>query len=173
MELVLRFEKARDLFRAYPKVLDAITLRPKGHHSLDFIELLIASPKPEEAIIFLAYLLSKRQAVWWAHECLSLSALSLEETDHRLSDMAVEWVATPNGANQARAFQAAREIRPKSAAAWLALAAGWSEDTSPEFAHWAVCISVQESLRSFPAREQRKWARDFRNNALRTQYAYV
>lgn len=171
MELLFRFEKARDLYRTYPEVLDEISVRPKGHSTREFIDTLIASKQPEEIIVFLAYLLARRQAIWWGHESLQQSALKLESADHRLSKLAVDWVGAPSEENAVRALRAAREVRPKSAAAWLALAAGWPSEDGGAFAHRAVAISVQMSLRSFPSRTRSVWLREITKTALRTQYS--
>lgn len=180
MELHLRFEKARDLFRAYPEIEDDMDARPKGHTSLEFLEFLEASRAPEEALIYLSYLLPKRQAVWWGVECISEATGAMSTADHRIADSVVAWIGAPTQRNRRAAVLAAQRVRPTSSAAWLGHAVGASVTTSddeapppsaPTFlAHRYVSFSVVRAFRSVDMRRRSSVLHGFIAAGLRTQY---
>ena len=91
----LRFEIAAELYEAIPEIEEDVTARPGEHPSIDFIDALADSSTPEEAITFCAYVLPRRFAVWWGHECLKKIEDVLSEHDLKMLTLAAAWVAEP------------------------------------------------------------------------------
>lgn len=127
-QLNLRFETAEDLFAQLPDIEDDMTARPTHQRegTVAFIEALVASATPEEAITFTAYALPRRHAVWWGHECLRQGPGKLDETDHEMLQLAEAWVTDPSEVTRYAALDAAMEAEAKTAGVWIALGAGWS-----------------------------------------------
>jgi len=126
MGTTLHFARAQDLFDAYEAAGSDIRARPQGEAPLEFLERLAASATPEEAITFAAYLLPRRKAVWWGHECVVSLDHLLGEDDRRMLHLAEIWVAEPEEDNRRRALDEALACAHKSPGVWIALAAGWS-----------------------------------------------
>lgn len=122
----LRFEVATELYRAIPEIEEDVTARPDGHSSVDFITALAASPTPEEAITYCAYVLPRRFSVWWGHECLKKIDDTLGEIDRQMLELAAAWVGALDEDSRYRALDAAMATKSKTPGVWVALAAGWS-----------------------------------------------
>ena len=121
-----RFQAARELFEEIPEAAEDVLQAPEGHDSAAFCEMLAASPTPEEALAFCAYLLPRRVAVWWGHECLASMEALLDDTDRRMMELAAAWVGSPREDERYAAMDAALDSRVKTPGVWLALGAGWS-----------------------------------------------
>jgi hypothetical protein len=122
----LRFSSARDLFDAFPTASDDIAALPADRPSLDFLAELVAGPTPEDGITFCAYLLSKREAVWWAHQCLDNVAELLSDEDRDMLALAESWVRYPEEDQRCAVLDAGMAGTAKTPGVWVALAAGWS-----------------------------------------------
>lgn len=121
-----RFEKAGDLFEQIPEAEEDITTPPGAHDAAEFIQVLLNGEIPEEALMFCAYLLPRRMAVWWGHECLMQLEHVLDDNDRFMLQLAAAWVASPREDERYAALDAAMDSRAKTAGVWLALGAGWS-----------------------------------------------
>ena len=122
----LRFNTARDLFQAFPAALDDMAARPSDRGSLEFIKDLVAGPTPEDAITFCAYLLGRREAVWWGHQCLSMLPDKLAPEDLAVARARRGLGAPARGGNAHSALEAGMASPTKTPGVWIALAAGWS-----------------------------------------------
>lgn len=122
----LRFGTARELFEAFPAALDDMVARPNDRHSLEFIKDLAASATPEDAITFTAYMLDRREAVWWGHQCLHALPDRLSPEDLQMLAYAEDWVRRPEEATRVAALEAGMGSPTKTPGVWIALAAGWS-----------------------------------------------
>ncbi|MEM8812105.1 MAG: hypothetical protein AAGF59_05760 [Pseudomonadota bacterium] len=122
----LRFNTASEVFEAFPTAYEDITASPNADHPLRFLEGLLSSPVPEEAITFCAYMLPRREAVWWARQCVTYNGAELSAEEQDLVAIADAWVRDPDEENRVQALRAGMNARVKSAGAWVALAAGWS-----------------------------------------------
>ncbi|MBS8225488.1 DUF6931 family protein [Vannielia litorea] len=122
----LRFEVAQELYDAIPEIEEDVTARPAGHTSITFIETLAKSDTPEEALTYCAYVLPRRFAVWWGHECLKKIDETLDDADRDMLELAAKWVGDPDEDSRYRALDAAMEAKVKSPGVWVALGAGWS-----------------------------------------------
>jgi hypothetical protein len=122
----LRFSTARDLFEAFPAALDDMSARPSDCASLQFLMDLLASPTPEDAVTFSAYLLGVRETVWWGHQCLHMIPDKLGQDDLRMMALAEDWVRRPEEPQRVAALAEAMACERKTPGVWIALAAGWS-----------------------------------------------
>jgi hypothetical protein len=122
----LRFSTARDLFEAFPAALDDMDARPSDRGSLEFVKDLVAGRTPEDAITFSSYLLAKREAVWWGHQCLGTLADLLAPEDVEMLALAENWVRYPDEPQRVAALDAGMASQRKTPGVWIALGAGWS-----------------------------------------------
>lgn len=122
----MRFSHARDLFDAFATARDDILARPGNETPLEFIAILARSPTPEEAITFSAYLLQRRKAVWWAHECARSVLHLLTDQDRQMLVLAEAWVREPEEEQRMQALDGGMACDSKTPGVWVALAAGWS-----------------------------------------------
>ncbi len=126
MSVKLRFNLARDLFETFPEIRKDLSAEPDDQPSLDFMSELTVSTTPENAVTFCAYLLPRREAVWWGHQCLSQLPENLMPEDLEFMKFAEDWVRQPEDAQRILALNAAMDVDDKTPAVWLSLAAGWS-----------------------------------------------
>ena len=61
----LRFERVRDVIDAFPSVAFELDIEPSDEGSLDFLSSLAGGGELDKAVGFCAYLLPRREAVWW------------------------------------------------------------------------------------------------------------
>jgi hypothetical protein len=133
----LRFNTAREVFEAFPTAGDDMAAEPTDAAPVEFVRALVASPTPEDAITFTAYMLPRREAVWWGHQCLNYLPGTLGGEDQQFLALAESWVREPEEEQRNAALDAAMEAPTKTPGAWIALAAGWSggsmlsEDQTP------------------------------------------
>src|SRR5258708_33928177 len=66
----LRFITARDLFAAFPTARCEITAKATDQDSCGFATALVADGAWRDAVGFCAYLLPRREAVFWSCQCL-------------------------------------------------------------------------------------------------------
>jgi hypothetical protein len=159
----LRFSTARDLFEALPTASEDIAAQPTDRPSLDFMAELVAGPTPEDGITFCAYLLPKREAVWWAHQCLDNVAELLSAEDHEMLALAESWVRYPDEDQRCAVLDAGMAGMAKTPGVWVALAAGWSggsmlpTDAAPvEAPPYLTAKAVNAGVLSALARVDRK-----------------
>jgi len=122
----LRFNTAAELFEAFPTVAADMLAKPTSQPSLDFLRGLVQSPTPEEAVTFCGYLLPRRVAVWWGHQCLTRLPGGDDPGEQALLALAEDWVREPDEERRYAALNAGMAPRMRSAAAWICLGAGWS-----------------------------------------------
>ena len=122
--MTVRFETAQDLFDAFPSLENDVEAAPTGEDVLGYLRRLATSATPEDAITFTAYLLRRRDAVYWG--CVALARLDLADEGSRTLATARTWVRAPSDGAQRAALEAAQAGDPTLEATWLAYAAGWS-----------------------------------------------
>ena len=137
MSVKLRFNLAQDLYEAIPEIREDLSVEPTDQPSLEFMSGLTASTTPENAVTFCAYLLPRREAVWWGFQCVSELPDLLSPQDAEFLQLAENWVRQPEEAERNIALNRAMEVDDKTPGVWVALAAGWSggsmvaDDMSP------------------------------------------
>lgn len=122
----LRFATAQEVFEAFPVARDDIEAAPSEEPPLAFVETLLASPTPEDAIGFCAYLLPRREAVWWTCQCLRALDPSPPAEEASAIQAAEAWVREPEEHRRRAALQLGLGGDRGAPATWAALAAAWS-----------------------------------------------
>ena len=103
----IRFADASDVFAAFPR-LETLAARPAGPtEPLAHARDLIASPRPVGALVFLAHVLPRREAVWWGCQCVE--AILGDAARDEGFGLATQWVRDPS-----------EELRRQALAFWEA-----------------------------------------------------
>jgi hypothetical protein len=133
---LLRFPTVRDLYDAFPTAENDVGAPANDEDSLAFLRSLMASEEWDKAVSFCAYILPRREAVLWG--CQSLRRLQSEPRQAEIAALAAAetWVREPEEHTRREALNAGMRGDVRTAAVWLALAAGWSGGSMmpPEFA---------------------------------------
>ena len=124
MSTRVRFATARNLFEAFPDLRRVVSPAADEFPPLDYARALISSPRPAEAIIFIAHLLPRREAVWWAIQCVwGMLGASADDDSLRAAEA---WARAPEEDNRRAALAACSAGDQRAPTTWLAFAAGWS-----------------------------------------------
>ena len=126
MKRNIRFSTARQVFEAFATAANDIETPPTSDDPLVFLRSLLEGPTPEDAVSFCAYLLPRREAVWWACQCLRQIDGPLSPVDGQLLGKAEAWVKDPDEPARQAAFVAAGSAPRQSPATWVAYGAAWS-----------------------------------------------
>ncbi len=120
----IRFAAARNVFEAFPDLSYAAAPPADDSAPLDYARALLASPRPTDAIVFLAHLLPRREAVWWSVQCVrAMLGASADDGALRAADA---WVRAPEEDHRNAALAVANAADQRAATTWLAFAAAWS-----------------------------------------------
>jgi hypothetical protein len=120
----IRFATARSVFEAFPDLSYVVTRPVDDIEPLDHARALLGSPRPSDAVLFISHLLPRREAVWWAIQCVR--ALMGEGAADEALGAAEIWVRTPEDDNRRAALSAANASDRRKPTTWLAFGAGWS-----------------------------------------------
>lgn len=122
----VRFATTRALFEAFPEVSRNVGVTPTDDPPIEFLKALSSAGKLPDAVTICAYLLPRREAVWWA--CGSVGMLSAEiARDGAAGVRAAEtWVYQPDDNHRQQALEVGNYGDSNDPVTWLALAAGWS-----------------------------------------------
>lgn len=122
----VRFATASALLEAFPEVSRKISVPLTDQKPLDFLRGLLSQGKMEDAVTFCAYLLPRREAVWWGCGCARLLQGDIAK-DRAAGLLAAEaWVYKPDDDNRQEAMRIGTEGDSNNPLVWLALAAGWA-----------------------------------------------
>jgi hypothetical protein len=121
----VRFATTADLFSSFPTAATEVGEEGSAEDSLRFVRRCAAAEGWDAAIAYCAYLLPRRDAVWWACVCLA-KIETLSPTERQCVDLARDWALRPEESKRRRALERGLESSPKLSATWVALAAGWS-----------------------------------------------
>jgi hypothetical protein len=122
----VRFATARALYETFPEVAEQIKIAPTDQFPIDFLKDLVSKGKLDEAVAFCAYLLPRREAVWWACTCARASLGEIPQDRSACLLAAEAWVYDPNDARRKAALEVGTASDSNDPLTWLALAAGWS-----------------------------------------------
>jgi hypothetical protein len=122
----MRFATARDVLLAFPEMVVAQKSSYDGTPSRSFLERLIADGSRAEAVTFLAHLLRRRDAIWWAATCVRGEPKSFSALEQPLFSAVAKWVADPNEEDRVWLLASGNGSDLTRPAIWLALAVGWS-----------------------------------------------
>lgn len=122
----VRFPTAKSLFEAFPEAGEDIAAPPTEEPPLTFARRLAAGETPEEAITFCAYLLPRREAVWWACRCVRALVPQPAGEEAAALAAAEDWVREPEDGRRRAALALGSAGDHGRPATWAALAAAWS-----------------------------------------------
>src|ERR1700680_3847329 len=93
---LVRFATAEALFETFPELSQKISAKPSEQFPTKFLQTLVTAGQIEDAVTFCAYLLPRREAVWWACGCARTPLGDLAE--HRAAGLlaAEAWVKQPD-----------------------------------------------------------------------------
>ncbi len=124
-----RFLTALQVFEAFPALAGEMVSQPTEAAPLIFLNQLVGSASPEDAITFSAYLLDRRKAVWWASQCVR----TLGSPRNRLEEVSINtaeaWVRDPEEHRRLAALDLGLNGDHELPGTWVALAAGGSGGT--------------------------------------------
>jgi len=123
---LVRFATAEALFETFPELTQKISAQPSEQAPTQFLKSLLAAGRNEDAVTFCAYLLPRREAVWWACGC-ARSALGKIADDEPAALLAAEaWVREPGDERRQAALELGIKGHTDDPLTWIALAAGWT-----------------------------------------------
>jgi len=121
----LRFPTVRDLLASFPSAEMEVGEDPSGEDSVRFVRRCISEERLDAAISYCAYLLARRETVWWA--CRSVRDVrDLSASERECVALAHDWVMKPDEAQRLKALERGLKTNAKLSGTWVALAAGWS-----------------------------------------------
>jgi hypothetical protein len=160
----IRFATMRALFETFPEALKNIRAEPTDEPPLAFLDRLAVAGKQNQAVEVCAYLLPRRESVWWgcASARILLGGRLPADTGGLIA--AEAWVQDPSEENRVAALDIGTKGDSNEPLTWLALAAGWSSGTFPPtplpipafMTSRAVRISLLISMRSMMPEERAK-----------------
>lgn len=121
----LRFTTAQEVFETYPAAGKVIRTPPTREHPLAFLQRLAQGPAPTEAIGFCAFVLPRREAVWWATQALRAMQPPGTPPDDAIA-AAEAWVRDPRDETRRAALALAEAGDTALPGTWAAFAAGYS-----------------------------------------------
>jgi hypothetical protein len=119
-----RFDTAAQVFDAFPAIRRELTAKPSDEPPLDYLAKLVASGSPEDAVTFCAYVLDRRQTVWWASQCLRRLGAPRNREEEVPLKLAEAWVRDPEEHRRVAALDHGLNGDHNLPAVWAALAAG-------------------------------------------------
>lgn len=120
----VRFSDAQSVFETFGDLSDYAPIPLQNAEAIAYARTLSASSRATEATAFIAHVLPRREAVWWASQCVR--ALLGAQAEDAALHAAEAWVRTPDEAHRQAALEAGSKAGKRGATAFLARAAGWS-----------------------------------------------
>lgn len=122
----VRFPTTNALFEAFPELSKHISTPPSDQFPIDYLKALALTTSFLDALVFCAYLLPRREAVWWACGCVR-DALHEIPASRSAGLLAAEaWVSQPDNDRREAALNISNQADEHDPITWLARAAGWS-----------------------------------------------
>jgi hypothetical protein len=147
----IRFASAREVYEAFPTAYEDIPTPPTDEPPLRFLRALVTSPGVNDAIPFCAYMLPRREAVWWASQCVRALIGAPTEADETALKAAEEWVYEPEEPRRREALTIARSHDQRAASTWVAYAAAWSSGTIIVSEHGGPPVTPQLTAKTATA----------------------
>jgi hypothetical protein len=172
----VRFATAREVFEAFPSAADDIRVEPTEESPLAFVRSLASGPTPEDALAFCAYLLPRREAVWWSCQCVRALTPNLTDKEVEALVAAEAWVREPEDERRRAAMALGMAGNRNAATTWNALAAAWSGGSmagehavpvAPHLTAKAVRIAVLTALARVGAGDRAAHIRGCLEGAIR------
>lgn len=176
----LRFSTVQEVFDALPTLRDDMEAEPTNEAPVPYLQRLGDSRTPEDGIAFCAYVLGRREAVWWACQCVRL--LLPGAAEFKGLQAAEAWVRDPEEEQRLAALACATGGDRRCPTTWLALAAGWSGGNiarpghgtvmaAPHYTAKAVRVAILGGLSRVVARERAACLRQCLEGGVRLMQA--
>jgi hypothetical protein len=123
---LLRFPTVRDLYAAFPTAQGDVGIPASDEPCVALLRSLMTQEAWAPAIAFCAYLLPRREAVWWGCQSLRSMRPQLSRAEIAALDAAEAWVHEPDETHRRAALDLHTRGDAGLPAIWMALAAGWS-----------------------------------------------
>lgn len=147
----LRFATAKDLFAAFPSAAGDIAAADGSDlRSIDFLRRLTQGQDFRAALSFCAYLLARREAVWWGAQAVRQSG-DLASDESALVSAAETWVREPEEARRKQALEVGSRGDTRLAGCWICLGAGWAGGTIKADADHNVPVPPQATAQAVRA----------------------
>ncbi|WP_051955903.1 DUF6931 family protein [Beijerinckia mobilis] len=121
----IRFVTVRDLYAVFPTAAVDVGIEANDEASQAFVERLAGKGEARAALSYCAYLLARREAIWWACCCVRQTALR-QPYEVRCLEAAEAWVYEPNERLRLHALELAAHESKTVAATWIVQAVAWS-----------------------------------------------
>lgn len=121
-----RFVTTLALFETFPASVTRIAAEPTDEPPTRFLKKLAAQRQFEDAITFCAYLLPRREAIWWACGCVRALLGDIGANPAESITAAEAWVYDPDDEHRRTALEIGKQGDSNDPLSWLALGAGWS-----------------------------------------------
>ena len=137
----IRFVTVRDLYETFPTAVRDVGEDICDDPSIDFIRAQAQRGNFGAALAYCAYLLPRREAVWWCVSCVR-QVEGVTAAEKACLDSAEAWVRDPEELRRRHALDLGMQTNSKLSGTWAALAAGWSGGSmSPSEAAYRVPVS--------------------------------
>lgn len=161
----LKFASAREVFDAYTMAASDIQAAPTEEAPLVYLDGLLGSKAPEDAISFCAYALGRREAVWWASQSVRSFGGPRNHDEEKALLIAEAWVREPEEHRRRAALDVGFNGDRAFPGVWVSLAAGTAGGTltvggtagppcPPDMTARSARAAVLIALSSVPARER-------------------
>lgn len=138
----IRFATARAVFESFPELHAQVGVPPTDDEPLNFLRMLSSEAKFENAASFCAFVLPRRECVWWT--CRSVRTLLVDIAPQQMPPLraAEAWVHDPSTELRQAALDVGTKADANTATAWCALSAGWSG---------GILVATQETTVQIPS----------------------
>ena len=122
----LRFTTAHEVLDTFLSARGDVRPELSDDTPTRYMERLAETSEPDSAIAFCAYMLPRREAVWWGCRCLRMIMVDLSTALPGGLNAAEAWVRRPDDSNRRSALEQGMKGDLTTSPAWLALGAGWA-----------------------------------------------
>jgi hypothetical protein len=144
----IRFVTAQALFEAFPEASKDIEAKPTDQPPIDFMRRLTSQGGLKDAVAFCAYLLPRREAVWWACGCARALVGDIPKDRARCLLAAEAWVDDPSDEQRQAALELGKQGDSNDPLTWAALAAGWSGGSLASFEQFTLPVPPYMTARA-------------------------
>ncbi len=117
----MRFTAAKQIFDEFPALGESVKARPVLEAPAAFARALLATEGPFAAIAFIAFLLPRREAVWWGVQSVRMLAPGTAATPAFAA--ADAWVRASDEGHRQAALRLGTDGDKRLSESWLAMAA--------------------------------------------------
>ncbi|RXT55231.1 hypothetical protein B6S44_11515 [Bosea sp. Tri-44] len=158
----LRFSTAQEVFETFPATRQIINTAPTTEPPLTFLRGLAKAGNHKDAVGFCAFLMPRRETVWWALQSVQRMMPPGTPPDPGLK-AAEAWVRDPTDETRRAALALGENGHHASLGTWVALAAGYSGGSMvmthavpcpPDLTAKTARIAVLTALGRVPERER-------------------